>query len=280
MNYKVAIIVAAAVSCLVTLAAVRRLRPRALPAVDVVRVERVLPRSEQLDLADPGAVAMTADGRAAVYVVRRGKTTELALQYLDKIEPVSIPGTTGALSPFLSANGTVVGFFTADGALHTVEIASGASRQLLTGMSASNGACFGPGDSVIVSAEAQGLRVVGSGRNDAGMTRVDRANGERLHSWPQWIPALNALLFTVTYETPGRESVALARLDKPGTHSVLAPGLAARYLGNGVLIAARHDGLWALEFGNAGNNGTPNDLYFTAGPNDESDGLFGKINAG
>ena len=39
------------------------------------------------------------------------------------------------------------------------------------------------------------------------------------------------------------------------------------------------DGLWALEFGNSGANGTPNDLYFTAGPNDESDGLFGKINA-
>jgi uncharacterized protein (TIGR03118 family) len=39
------------------------------------------------------------------------------------------------------------------------------------------------------------------------------------------------------------------------------------------------DGLWALEFGNAGSNGTPNDLYFTAGPNDESDGLFGKLNA-
>jgi uncharacterized protein (TIGR03118 family) len=39
------------------------------------------------------------------------------------------------------------------------------------------------------------------------------------------------------------------------------------------------DGLWALEFGSGGANGTPNDLYFTAGPNDESDGLFGKIDA-
>jgi uncharacterized protein (TIGR03118 family) len=37
------------------------------------------------------------------------------------------------------------------------------------------------------------------------------------------------------------------------------------------------DGLWALEFGNAGNNGTPDTLYFTAGPNDESNGLFGTI---
>ena len=37
------------------------------------------------------------------------------------------------------------------------------------------------------------------------------------------------------------------------------------------------DGLWALQFGNSGSNGDPNTLFFTAGPNDESDGLFGTI---
>src|SRR5207245_6842822 len=38
------------------------------------------------------------------------------------------------------------------------------------------------------------------------------------------------------------------------------------------------DGLWALEFGH-GNaaNGPLDTLFFTAGPNDESDGLFGTI---
>ena len=40
------------------------------------------------------------------------------------------------------------------------------------------------------------------------------------------------------------------------------------------------DGLWALEFGNAGANGTPDQLFFTAGPDDESHGLFGTITAG
>jgi uncharacterized protein (TIGR03118 family) len=40
------------------------------------------------------------------------------------------------------------------------------------------------------------------------------------------------------------------------------------------------DRLWALEFGNAGNNGDPGTLFFTAGPNDESDGLFGTITPG
>ena len=37
------------------------------------------------------------------------------------------------------------------------------------------------------------------------------------------------------------------------------------------------DGLWALEFGNGANAGPTGTLFFTAGPNDENDGLFGTI---
>jgi uncharacterized protein (TIGR03118 family) len=40
------------------------------------------------------------------------------------------------------------------------------------------------------------------------------------------------------------------------------------------------DGLWALGFGNAGSNGSPDQLFFTAGPDEESHGLFGMIAAG
>jgi uncharacterized protein (TIGR03118 family) len=36
-------------------------------------------------------------------------------------------------------------------------------------------------------------------------------------------------------------------------------------------------GLWGLRFGNGGNGGQPNELFFAAGINDEADGLFGKI---
>ena len=40
------------------------------------------------------------------------------------------------------------------------------------------------------------------------------------------------------------------------------------------------DGLWALQFGHgAPANGPVNTLFFTAGPNDEADGLFGSITA-
>ena len=37
------------------------------------------------------------------------------------------------------------------------------------------------------------------------------------------------------------------------------------------------DGLWGLAFGNGGKAGRPGTLYFTAGPNGESDGLFGSL---
>ena len=37
------------------------------------------------------------------------------------------------------------------------------------------------------------------------------------------------------------------------------------------------DGLWALAFGNGGRGGVPSTLYFTAGPDDESHGLFGSL---
>jgi uncharacterized protein (TIGR03118 family) len=38
-------------------------------------------------------------------------------------------------------------------------------------------------------------------------------------------------------------------------------------------------GLWSLAFGNAGNNGDPNTLFFTDGINGEADGLFGSLRA-
>ena len=37
------------------------------------------------------------------------------------------------------------------------------------------------------------------------------------------------------------------------------------------------DGLWGIAFGNSGAGSNPNKLYFTAGPHEEADGLFGSV---
>jgi uncharacterized protein (TIGR03118 family) len=44
--------------------------------------------------------------------------------------------------------------------------------------------------------------------------------------------------------------------------------------GQGIVI----DELWALQFGDGGNGGDVNTLYFSAGPGEEEHGLFGKLN--
>lgn len=64
-----------------------------------------------------------------------------------------------------------------------------------------------------------------------------------------------------------------------GTIAVFNP-LTGRFLGNvlnpdGSIVNI--DGLWALEFGNGGASGPGNTLFFTAGPDNEKNGLFGTL---
>jgi uncharacterized protein (TIGR03118 family) len=64
-----------------------------------------------------------------------------------------------------------------------------------------------------------------------------------------------------------------------GTIAAFNP-MTGRFLGNvlnpdGSMLTI--DGLWGLSFGNGGASGPGNVLYFTAGPNDENDGLFGSL---
>jgi uncharacterized protein (TIGR03118 family) len=65
------------------------------------------------------------------------------------------------------------------------------------------------------------------------------------------------------------------RLTQGGAFGAIPDGQLADPLGNPITI----DGLWALEFGNGAAAGPLNSLYFTAGPDDESNGLFGSITA-
>jgi uncharacterized protein (TIGR03118 family) len=69
-----------------------------------------------------------------------------------------------------------------------------------------------------------------------------------------------------------------------GTINAYAPQADGSFAHRGQLRTADHkpvtiDGLWGLGFGNGAGSGATNALYFTAGPNDESHGLFGRIQA-
>jgi uncharacterized protein (TIGR03118 family) len=51
------------------------------------------------------------------------------------------------------------------------------------------------------------------------------------------------------------------------------------YVNDNTNLPIHNDGLWALQFGNGGSAGPTTTLFFTAGLNDEADGLFGSIEA-
>ena len=58
-----------------------------------------------------------------------------------------------------------------------------------------------------------------------------------------------------------------------------ATGKFLGYLEDGAHQKIVIDGIWALAFGNGFSLGDANALYFTAGPKNEEDGIFGRINA-
>jgi uncharacterized protein (TIGR03118 family) len=69
-----------------------------------------------------------------------------------------------------------------------------------------------------------------------------------------------------------------------GTINAYEPQADGSFAHRGQLRTGDHkpltiDGLWGLGFGNGSGSGPTNALYFTAGPNDEADGLFGRIDA-
>jgi len=72
-------------------------------------------------------------------------------------------------------------------------------------------------------------------------------------------------------------SVILAT-EKINAYNLMTHSFAGQLLGhNGQPLSI--DGLWGLSIGNNGSAGSSQNLFFTAGPNDETHGLFGFITA-
>src|SRR5712691_9130683 len=91
----------------------------------VSRLVVTLPPGQQLAGLDNGpAVALSPDGTHLAYVARQGGTQQLYLRAMDSLEARPIPGSEGAVNPFFSPDGQLVGFF-AGGKLKKVSVSGG-----------------------------------------------------------------------------------------------------------------------------------------------------------
>jgi hypothetical protein len=239
------VIVAAVVAGFGGYALRRRLAPSPKP-LEVIRVERPLPRSERVNTDDAGALALSADGRVFVAAVRSGAGSALLLQYLDKFDATEIAGTAGASSPFLSADGTTIGFVAADGRLESVPSGGGDPAPLLAPNAPTSGAAFGP-ENQLFAGQRQGGLLRRTSAGSSAFTTL--AESERAHEWPHWTTGSDAVVFTIEYSAPKPSAVAIARLANPGTHVVVGPGRRGWFLDAAHLLVARDDGLWRVDLG-------------------------------
>ncbi len=239
---------------LVSLAAsLLALRVAMKPAAQPLRRFAVrLPANESLAFGERPAVAISPDGKNLAYVALRENVPRLYMRPIDRIEATDVPGTEGASDPFFSPDGQWVGFF-AGGKLKKLALQRGAPVTLCDA-AANRGAAWGPDDTIIFSpAWISGLmRIPAAGGTPQELTTPDRANGERTHRWPEFLPGGKAVLFTIGRVTsPGyydNARIAVVSLETRKMHVLIEGAGMARYSPTGHVIYSRAGSLFAVPF--------------------------------
>ena len=196
-------------------------------------------------LGDPGPPAWSPDGTLLVYPASVNGVTQLASWVRAENEHSPLRGTAGAAYPFFSPDGEWIAFF-ADGSLKKVPVTGGPSQTLCPAGDRYGGS-WGSDDTIVfASRSAPGLmRVSADGGEPQAITSP---SGELRHTWPQWLPGGDAVLFTVTQGGPvSDKEVAIVSLES-GKTEILLEGTYARFAPSGHLIFGRDASLWAVSF--------------------------------
>ena len=235
----------------------RWLRPSVAPASPVVRTLLDVQPAEELNsggggLLPPGgsrtALAWTPDGRALVFVGRRGGVQQLYVRDLARDEAQPLAGTEGAQAPAVSTDGRSVAFW-AGGAIKRIPIQGGPTSVLVPAL----------------AIPPQGMAWSRNGRLYYGRTE-DRIWGvapesapepvttlqqtELTHGLPHVLPGEKALLFTVRRRenTWGDEEVVAQDLATGERKALLRDAVDARYVRGGHLVFMRQGVLMAATF--------------------------------
>jgi len=142
-------------------------------------------------------LAMSADGSTLAFVSPDGNSG-LPVLYVQRIgspEARLIPGTEGVSYPFLSPDGSTVGFF-AKGKLQKVAT-SGGTPQVLAGVLHARGGSWGRKGVIIYSPDSGAAlwRVNEDGSGAAPLTDEMRPEKQVTHRWPVFLPDGNHFLF-------------------------------------------------------------------------------------
>ena len=234
---------------LVGVLAERALTP--LPTRTVTRLSVSVPPSVPVNLGIPNrsSIAISPDGTRVVY--RGGEDNAgVYVRALDEIEAVPLRGAEGGNSPFVSPDGTWVGFVagSAGRILQKVSILGGPRITICQLPAHLNGASWSEDGTIVFGvASSEGLmRVSDAGGDPEAITTT---NGATRHAWPHILPEGKGVLFTLDLGPgPWNEDIALLNLDT-GEHRVIIPdGTHPRYSPTGHIVYGAGGTLHAIGF--------------------------------
>ena len=181
------------------------------PSIPTMPGEVRLSVTSDIVLRDVG-LALSPDGRHLAYVAGgSGPERNIWIRSLNSLEPVSLPGTSGAWYPFWSPDSRFVGFF-AQGQMQQIDVLGGPPKSILDvwerGAGGFGGASWGEDGTILFSEQGRPiLRVAADGGTPVPVTEFDEdaTEGRLDHQWPQWLPDGEHFLY-LEVPTVGTES--------------------------------------------------------------------------
>ena len=172
-----------------------------------------------------------------VYSGVHAGVSQLFVRPLDSQESRPIPGTENGMMPFFSPDGAWVAFF-AQNKLKKASL-TGSALDVLADTTFGRGGTWAP-DGVIYFVPGGGTgvwAVASSGGAAREVTRVEAANGEVSHRWPQLLPGGTHLLFTI-WTGPGwdEQQIAVQSLTTAERKVLVRGGGNGRYMSPGYLV--------------------------------------------
>jgi hypothetical protein len=245
---------------LVTLGFMAFRAPGVAGAPPVVRSELSVRPAEELNAAGAQAfwvptgggsrtaLAWTPDGRALVFVGRRGGVQQLYVRSLDAEEARPLAGTEGAQAPAVSPDGQWVAFW-APGVLKKVPLAGGPAEELMSGIAEPPTAVvWGSHGRVFFGMVDGPVWQIPVGGTPTPVTRLGEAGGFHI-PWSV-LPGDRVLLYTPRKRvwTWGDEEVIALDLSTGAEQVLLRDAVDARYIRTGHLVFLRRSVLFAVPF--------------------------------
>ena len=225
------------------------------PGAPPMRLALHLPAGAAPSLSASSVLTVDPAGRFVVFVTGADGSSRLMVRMLDTLEPQPLPGTEGALNPFLSPDGEWVGYC-AHGRLQKVRVRGGVASTICEVDGEMRGATWtSRGEIVFAPGPVSGLfRVSASGGAPDALTTVAFDEGERTHRWPHALPDGAHVIFTVGHAGAAsfdEATLAIVPLSGGAPRSILRHGADARYARqapSGYLLYAREGVVMAAPF--------------------------------